>query len=230
MNSDYKKSLQDIATSVKILSMDAVQKANSGHPGLPMGCAEFGALMYAHVLHHNPKNPKWLNRDRFVLSAGHGSMFLYSLLHLSGFNLPMSEIQNFRQLHSKTPGHPEYHMTPGVEATTGPLGQGVGNAIGQALGIKMLASQFNKDGFELFNAKVFFACSCYPSNFSYFLFPCKKSKRIIQHESSLFYVFMSNTICQRFLYVFFDSGITCPHNRRHPYPTINFHRYLPRRT
>ncbi len=155
MNTDYKKSLQDIATSVKILSMDAVQKANSGHPGLPMGCAEFGALLYGHVLHHYPKNPKWLNRDRFILSAGHGSMFLYSLLHLSGFDLSMEEIKNFRQLHSKTPGHPEYHMTPGVEATTGPLGQGVGNAIGQALGLKMLAAKFNKPGDEIFNAKVF---------------------------------------------------------------------------
>jgi transketolase len=155
MDKDLKKTLHDIATTVKVLSMDAVQKANSGHPGLPMGCAEFGAFVYAHLLHHYPKNPKWLNRDRFVLSAGHGSMFLYSLLHLSGFDLSMDEIKNFRQLHSKTPGHPEYHMTPGVEATTGPLGQGVGNAIGQALGIKMLAAQFNKPGYEIFNSKVY---------------------------------------------------------------------------
>lgn len=155
MSPELLKHLVDVATSVKILSMDAVQKANSGHPGLPMGCAEFGALMYGHVLVHNPKNPKWLNRDRFILSAGHGSMFLYSLLHLSGFNLSLDEIKNFRQLHSKTPGHPEYHMTQGVEATTGPLGQGVGNAVGQALGLKMLAARFNQPKYELFNAKVY---------------------------------------------------------------------------
>lgn len=155
MSPDLKKTLQDIATSVKILSMDAVQKANSGHPGLPMGCAEFGALMYGKILQHDPQNPKWLNRDRFILSAGHGSMFLYSLLHLSGFDLSLEDLKNFRQLHSKTPGHPEYHVTPGVEATTGPLGQGVGNAIGQAVGLKMLASQFNQPGHEIFDAKVF---------------------------------------------------------------------------
>lgn len=155
MSPELLKHLTDVATSVKILSMDAVQKANSGHPGLPMGCAEFGALMYGHVLSHNPHNPKWLNRDRFILSAGHGSMFLYSLLHLSGFNLSLDDIKNFRQLHSKTPGHPEYHMTPGVEATTGPLGQGVGNSVGQALGMKMLAATFNRPKYDLFNAKVF---------------------------------------------------------------------------
>lgn len=155
MSPELLKHLKDVATSVKILSMDAVQKANSGHPGLPMGCAEFGALMYGHVLCHNPKNPKWLNRDRFILSAGHGSMFLYSLLHLSGFNLSLDDIKNFRQLHSKTPGHPERHITEGVEATTGPLGQGVGNAVGQALGLKMLASTFNRPKYDLFNAKVY---------------------------------------------------------------------------
>jgi transketolase len=155
MSPELLKHLEDVAKSVKILSMDAVQKANSGHPGLPMGCAEFGAMMYGHVLNHNPKNPKWLNRDRFILSAGHGSMFLYSLLHLSGFNLSLDEIKNFRQLHSKTPGHPEYHITPGVEATTGPLGQGVGNSIGQALGLKMLAATLNRPKYDLFNAKVY---------------------------------------------------------------------------
>lgn len=155
MSPELRKHLEDIATSVKILSIDAVQKANSGHPGLPMGCAEFGAFLYGHLMNHNPHNPKWLNRDRFILSAGHGSAFLYSLLHLSGFDLSMDELKNFRQLHSKTPGHPEYHLTPGVEATTGPLGQGVANAIGQALGLKMLAADFNRPGHEIFNAKIY---------------------------------------------------------------------------
>jgi transketolase len=155
MDSELKKQLSKIANTVRALAMEAVQKANSGHPGLPMGCAEFGAFLYGTVLRHNPKNPKWLGRDRFVLSAGHGSMWLYSLLHLSGFNLSMDEIKRFRQLHSHTPGHPEYGMTEGVEATTGPLGQGVGNAVGQALGLKILASKFNQEGFPLFNNKVY---------------------------------------------------------------------------
>lgn len=155
MDAELKKQLGKIANTVRSLSMEAVQKANSGHPGLPMGCAEFGAYLYGVLLRHNPKNPKWLNRDRFVLSAGHGSMWLYSLLHLSGFDLSMDEIKRFRQLHSKTPGHPEYHMTAGVEATTGPLGQGVGNAVGQALGLKILAAKFNSEGFPLFNSKVY---------------------------------------------------------------------------
>lgn len=155
MDSDLKKQLSKIANVVRELSMEAVQKANSGHPGLPMGCAEFGAYLYGVLLRHNPKNPKWLNRDRFILSAGHGSMLLYSLLHLSGFHLSMEEIKRFRQMHSKTPGHPEFHMTDGVEATTGPLGQGVGNAVGQALGLKILATKFNKDNYPLFNSKVY---------------------------------------------------------------------------
>ncbi len=155
MDQEIKKQLSKIANTIRELSMEAVQKANSGHPGLPMGCAEFGAFLYGTVLRHNPKNPKWLNRDRFVLSAGHGSMFLYSLLHLSGFGLSMDEIKRFRQLHSKTPGHPEYHITEGVEATTGPLGQGVGNAVGQALGLKILAAKFNSPEFPLFTGKVY---------------------------------------------------------------------------
>jgi transketolase len=155
MDAELKKQLSKIANTIRELSMEAVQKANSGHPGLPMGCAEFGAYLYGVLLRHNPKNPKWLNRDRFVLSAGHGAMLLYSLLHLSGFGLSMDEIKQFRQLHSKTPGHPEYHITTGVEATTGPLGQGVGNAVGQALGLKMLAARFNTDEFPLFNSKVY---------------------------------------------------------------------------
>ncbi|MBY0530105.1 MAG: transketolase [Rhabdochlamydiaceae bacterium] len=155
MDAELKKQLTKIANTIRELSIEAVQKANSGHPGLPMGCAEFGAYLYGVAMRHNPKNPKWLNRDRFVLSAGHGSMWLYSLLHLAGFGLSMDEIKRFRQLHSKTPGHPEYHITQGVEATTGPLGQGVGNAVGQALGLKMLVNRFNSEGFSLFSNKVF---------------------------------------------------------------------------
>lgn len=155
MDAELKKQLGKIANTIRELSMEAVQKANSGHPGLPMGCAEFGAFLYGVLLRHNPKSPKWLNRDRFVLSAGHGSMFLYSLLHLAGFGLSMDEIKRFRQLHSKTPGHPEYHITVGVEATTGPLGQGVGNAVGQALGLKLLGARFNSKEYPLFNNKVY---------------------------------------------------------------------------
>ncbi|NDD58057.1 MAG: transketolase [Chlamydiae bacterium] len=155
MDPDLKKQLGKIANVVRELSMEAVQKADSGHPGLPMGCAEFGAFLYGSLLKHNPKNPKWLNRDRFILSAGHGSMLLYSLLHLSGFHLSMDEIKRFRQRHSKTPGHPEFHITDGVEATTGPLGQGVGNSVGQALGLKILAAKFNKPNFPLFTSKVY---------------------------------------------------------------------------
>lgn len=155
MDADLKKTFSKIANAVRSLSMEAVQKANSGHPGLPMGCAEFGAFLYGSLLRHNPKNPKWLNRDRIVLSAGHGSMWLYSLLHLSGFGLSLDDIKNFRQLHSKTPGHPEYHITNGVEATTGPLGQGIGNAVGQALGLKILAERFNRDDYPLFTSKVY---------------------------------------------------------------------------
>jgi transketolase len=155
MDSDLKKQLSKIAATIRELSMEAVQKANSGHPGLPMGCAEFGAYLYGVLLRHNPKNSRWLNRDRFVLSAGHGSMLLYSCLYFSGFNLSLDEIKRFRQLHSKTPGHPEYGLTDGVEATTGPLGQGVGNAAGQALGLKMLGARFNSEEFPLFTAKVY---------------------------------------------------------------------------
>lgn len=155
MDADFKKILGKIANTVRSLSMEAVQKANSGHPGLPMGCAEFGAFLYGSLLRHNPKNPKWLNRDRVVLSAGHGSMWLYSLLHLSGFGLSLDDIKHFRQLRSKTPGHPEYHITDGVEATTGPLGQGVGNAVGQALGLKILADRFNREDYPLFTGKVY---------------------------------------------------------------------------
>lgn len=155
MDEDLKKQLAKVAGTIRGLSIDAVQKANSGHPGMPMGCAEFGAFLYGVHMRHNPKHSKWLNRDRLVLSAGHGSMWLYSCLHLSGFKLSLDEIKRFRQLHSKTPGHPEYSLTDGVEATTGPLGQGVGNAVGMALGMKCLAARFNSEDYPLFTSKVF---------------------------------------------------------------------------
>ena len=134
-------SRRELANAIRALSMDAVEKANSGHPGAPMGMADIAEVLWNDFLKHNPANPKWADRDRFVLSNGHGSMLLYSLLHLTGYDLPMSELQNFRQLHSRTPGHPEYGHTEGVEATTGPLGQGVGTAVGMALGMKMLDAQ-----------------------------------------------------------------------------------------
>jgi transketolase len=132
-----------------------VQKADSGHPGLPLGCAELGAYLYGVLLQHNPKNPKWINRDRLILSAGHGSMWLYACLHLAGFKLSLEEIMNFRQLHSQTPGHPESFETDGVETTTGPLGQGFGCAVGTALGLKHLAARFNTDQHNIINSKVF---------------------------------------------------------------------------
>ena len=131
--------------------MDAVQAANSGHPGMPMGMAEIAVALWQRHLRHNPANPAWPDRDRFVLSNGHGSMLLYSLLHLTGYDLPMAELRNFRKLHSKTPGHPEYGMTPGVETTTGPLGQGIANAVGMALAEKLLAAEYNRPGFDLVN-------------------------------------------------------------------------------
>src|SRR3990167_8990176 len=154
MDEDLKKQLAKIAGTLRGLAMDSVQKANSGHPGMPMGCAELGAYLYGVLLRHNPKNSHWLNRDRVVLSAGHGSMWLYSCLYFSGFHLPLEEIKHFRQLHAKTPGHPEYGLTDGIEATTGPLGQGVGNAVGMALGLKLLAARFNKESYPLFSNKI----------------------------------------------------------------------------
>ncbi len=135
---------RDLANAVRALSMDAVQQANSGHPGAPMGMADMAEVLWNDFLSHNPANPDWVNRDRFVLSNGHGSMLLYSLLHLTGYDLPIAELKNFRQLHSKTPGHPEYGYAPGVETTTGPLGQGIANAVGMALAEKTLAAQFNR--------------------------------------------------------------------------------------
>jgi transketolase len=139
----------NITNAIRALSMDAVQKANSGHPGAPMGMAEIAETLWRGHLSHNPKNPHWANRDRFVLSNGHGSMLIYSLLHLTGYDLPMSEIKNFRKLHSKTAGHPEYGITPGVETTTGPLGQGLANAVGMAIAERELARTFNRDGLNI---------------------------------------------------------------------------------
>ena len=136
----------ELTNAIRALAMDAVQQANSGHPGMPMGMAEIAEVLWRRHLKHNPANPRWADRDRFVLSNGHGSMLLYALLHLTGYDLPMDEIRRFRQLHSKTPGHPESGITPGVETTTGPLGQGVSNAVGMALAEKLLAARFNRPG------------------------------------------------------------------------------------
>ncbi|MBC52844.1 MAG: transketolase [Gammaproteobacteria bacterium] len=142
-------SRRECANAIRALAMDAVQKANSGHPGAPMGMADIAEVLWNDFLSHNPVNPQWMNRDRFVLSNGHGSMLIYALLHLSGYDLPMSELQNFRQLHSRTPGHPEFGYTPGVETTTGPLGQGVANAVGMAIAEKTLAAQFNRPDHDI---------------------------------------------------------------------------------
>ncbi len=139
-------SQQDLANAIRFLAADAVQAANSGHPGAPMGMAEIALVLWQRHLRHNPANPAWPDRDRFVLSNGHGSMLLYALLHLTGYDLPLDELKRFRQLHSKTPGHPEYGMTPGVETTTGPLGQGLANAVGMALAEALLAREFNREG------------------------------------------------------------------------------------
>jgi transketolase len=141
--------------TIRTLALDAVQKAESGHPGLPLGAAPMAYVLWTRFLRHNPKNPKWENRDRFLLSAGHGSMLLYSLLHLTGYDLPLEELKNFRQWGSKTPGHPEYGLTPGVEITTGPLGQGFANGVGMAMGAAHLAAKFNKDGFPLIDHNVY---------------------------------------------------------------------------
>ena len=140
---------QQLANAIRFLSMDAVQKAKSGHPGAPMGMADIAEVLWRDFLHHNPTNPQWANRDRFVLSNGHGSMLIYSLLHLSGYDVSIEDLKQFRQLHSKTPGHPEFGYTPGVETTTGPLGQGITNAVGMAIAEKTLAGQFNRDGHNI---------------------------------------------------------------------------------
>ncbi len=140
---------RELANAIRFLAMDAVQAANSGHPGAPMGMADIAEVLWNDYLSHNPGNPKWANRDRFVLSNGHGSMLIYALLHLTGYDLPMEQLKRFRQLHSKTAGHPEYGHTPGVETTTGPLGQGLANAVGMALAEKVLAQRFNRPGFDV---------------------------------------------------------------------------------
>ncbi len=142
-------SRKELANAIRALSMDAVQKANSGHPGAPMGMADIAEVLWRDYLKHNPTNPKWADRDRFILSNGHGSMLLYSLLHLSGYDLSIDDLKNFRQLHSRTPGHPEYGYAPGVETTTGPLGQGITNGVGMALAEKILAAQFNRPGHDV---------------------------------------------------------------------------------
>ncbi|MCT8555685.1 transketolase [Glaesserella parasuis] len=142
---------RELANAIRFLSMDAVQKANSGHPGAPMGMADTAEVLWRDFLSHNPTNPAWANRDRFILSNGHGSMLIYSLLHLTGYDLSIEDLKQFRQLHSKTPGHPEYGYSPGVETTTGPLGQGITNAVGMAIAEKTLAAQFNREGHEIVN-------------------------------------------------------------------------------
>jgi len=155
-------SRKELANAIRALSMDAVQKAKSGHPGAPMGMADIAEVLWRDFLNHNPTNPLWADRDRFVLSNGHGSMLIYSLLHLSGYDLPISELANFRQLHSKTPGHPEYGYTVGVETTTGPLGQGIANAVGFAIAERTLAAQFNRPGHDIVdhNTYVFMGDGC----------------------------------------------------------------------
>ena len=145
--------------TIRTLSLDAVQKAESGHPGLPLGCAPLAYILWTKFLRHNPQNPKWFNRDRFLLSAGHGSMLLYSLLHLTGYDLPLEELKNFRQLHSKTPGHPENILTSGVEITTGPLGQGFANGVGMGIAEAHLAAKFNQEGFPVVNHFIYCICS-----------------------------------------------------------------------
>ena len=146
---------RELANALRALAMDAVQKANSGHPGMPMGMADIAEVVWNHHLRFNPRNPSWANRDRFVLSNGHGSMLQYALLHLSGFDLPMQELERFRQLHSKTPGHPERGLTPGIETTTGPLGQGFANAVGMAIAERVLAAEFNRPGFDIVDHRTY---------------------------------------------------------------------------
>jgi transketolase len=148
----------ELANAIRALAMDAVQKANSGHPGMPMGMADIAEVLWNDFLRHNPADPSWFNRDRFVVSNGHGSMLLYALLHLTGYDLPIGELKNFRQLHSRTPGHPEHGMTPGVETTTGPLGQGLANAVGMAIAEQALASRYNRDGFPLIDHYTWVFC------------------------------------------------------------------------
>ena len=152
----------ELANAIRALTMDAVQIPNSGHPGAPMGMADIAEVLYNDFMKHNPTNPKWADRDRFVMSNGHASMMPYSVLHLTGYNLSIDDLKGFRKLHSKTPGHPEYGYTDGIETTTGPLGQGISNAVGMALAEKVMAAQFNKDGHEIVdhNTYVFLGDGC----------------------------------------------------------------------
>ncbi|NBC16893.1 MAG: transketolase, partial [Bacteroidetes bacterium] len=150
---------QRVINTIRFLAIDAVERANSGHPGMPMGAAPMAYVLWDRFLRVNPQNPDWPNRDRFVLSAGHGSMLLYALLHLYGYDLPLEEIKDFRQLGSITPGHPENHLTPGVETTTGPLGQGFANGVGMAMAERFLADYFNRDGFPLVDHYTYGICS-----------------------------------------------------------------------
>src|SRR6202795_2033078 len=143
------KFFSESANAIRMLSIDAVERAQSGHPGMPLGMADIATVLWKKFLKHNPQNPYWFDRDRFVLSNGHGSMLLYSLLHLTGYSLSLDELKHFRQLHSKTPGHPEHGDTPGVETTTGPLGQGFANAVGMAMAERVLAADFNRPGFDI---------------------------------------------------------------------------------
>ena len=153
---------KECANAIRALTMDAIDKSKSGHPGAPMGMANMAEALWLHAYKHNPKNPNWVNRDRFVLSNGHASMLLYSLLHLTGYNLSMDDIKNFRQLHSKTPGHPEIDRTEGVDIGTGPLGQGIATAVGMALAEKLLAKKFNKKNHTIVDHKtwVFLGDGC----------------------------------------------------------------------
>lgn len=159
MPNNKKEIEQSAINTIRFLAIEGVQKANSGHPGMPMGCAPIAYLLYSKMMRHNPSNPKWLNRDRFILSAGHGSMLLYSILHLSGYNVSLDELKNFRQWGSITPGHPEFGLTPGVETTTGPLGQGFSNAVGMAIAEAFLSSLFNKDDIKLIDHFIYGICS-----------------------------------------------------------------------
>ncbi len=149
MSSSNAVSRKELANAIRALSMDGVQQANSGHPGAPMGMADIAEVLWRGHLNHNPHNPNWVDRDRFILSNGHGSMLIYSLLHLTGYDLSIDDLKNFRQLHSKTPGHPEYGYAPGIETTTGSLGQGITNAVGMALAEKSMAEQFNQPGHDI---------------------------------------------------------------------------------
>ena len=158
MPTDSKKLDELCINTIRILSADAVQNANSGHPGMPMGSAAMAYTLWTHFLKFNPADPAWFDRDRFVLSAGHGSMLLYSLLHLTGYDLPLAEIKRFRQLGSKTPGHPERGLTPGVEVSTGPLGQGFSNGVGMAIAQNFLAARFNRPGHDVIDHYIYAIC------------------------------------------------------------------------